>query len=102
MFKKKGISPEKMCQLEDWLAASELVKFNHHCTNEELSATFHLKVEYADEKDLPKDTEAILMPYEGESYVGLIKLQEKFRAALCLYSRNHTLFNGCRQWKSRY
>lgn len=84
MFRKKILSPERMCQLEKWLAASELSKFNS-CSDEELSDAFHLKVEYADEKELPRDTEAILMPCDDENYVGLIKLQEKYRVARFAY-----------------
>lgn len=74
MFIKKRLSPERMCQLEKWLATSELSKFNS-CSDEGLSDVFHLKVEYADERELPSDTEAILMPCDDGNYVGLIKLQ---------------------------
>ncbi|MDE7418079.1 MAG: ImmA/IrrE family metallo-endopeptidase [Lachnospiraceae bacterium] len=84
MFWKTRLSSKRMCQLEEWLAASELSKHND-CSDEELSEAFHLKVEYADEGELPKDTEAVLMPCEDENYVGLIKLQEKFRATRFAY-----------------
>jgi len=74
-----------MCQLEDWLATSELSRFHNHCSDEELSNIFQLKVEYADERELPANTEAILMPYDGQDYVGLIKLQEKLRTTRFAY-----------------
>lgn len=85
MFKKKRLSSERMLQLEYWLASSELSKYNHHCMDEELSNAFHLRVEYVSEGELPANTEAMLMPYEEQDYVGIIKLQEKLRATRFAY-----------------
>lgn len=79
MFKKKKLSLEKMRELEDWLAKSELARFNAHTTTEDLCRAFSLKIEYVAAEELPQDTEAVLMPYTEENYVGLIKLPEKFR-----------------------
>lgn len=77
MLKKKKLTIDVMLTLENWLVEKKLITLINQQEINELLNSLKLKIEYVGKNDLPNNTEAILMPYQGDDdFLGLIKLRD--------------------------
>ena len=97
-FNSKKLSVERMIELEDKLANSQLAEIGFAKTDEELAKILNLAIEVVDDRALPKDTEATLTQSDDLQYFGLIRVKQKYRRSVfaCIHEIIHYVFDvGC-------
>lgn len=80
MFLKKMLPVSEMLKLETWIEENiNNSDIANYTSDMKLSEKLQLKVEYVDPEELPKDTEAELAPTEEEGYMGVIRINKRYR-----------------------
>ncbi len=93
LWKRKGFTVKEMNEMENALRNSVLYSLKLSADDSELSTKLGLKVEYV--TDMADDNEAELLPIDGDSYYGLIRLgkrTEKYKFAY-IHEIMHYIFD---------
>ena len=77
-MKKNKLTIEKMIEIEKLIEKMQSEFSCQSITDKEFLNELNLKLEYVSPDEFPNDTEAELCPSEDESYLGLIRVNNKF------------------------
>lgn len=81
---KKMISVEKMKSIEKWIKDNDEY-FSDSINESALLQKLNLKLDYLDDDQFERDTEAVLCPSKDLSYNGLIKINKEYRETRFAY-----------------